>query len=358
MKNKKQLLVTAALLLVLCVLVYFFVFNKSKNTLASEGNTLYTWRDTAAILRLEITDDEGRKAILQRRPAPQTGWTVNQHYTARPDAINTLLTTFYRMSAQYPVANAALPKLQTDFEHPKRTIKIYTHPTDTTPARVWRVAGVPLNNIGVYMQVDGKNNRPFMVNTPNFEGDLLPRFITDVHTWRSRLLFGYKPQDITQIEIDYPNQFQHSFILKVVHFPDSFNLISPTEVPPPQVPYVLNKPMAAQMVQAFSALYAEGFEPHFPNPDSLKQAKPYCQIKLSTQQNQQRSLTVHYMRANQRTKTYNPLSDVNNPTQTPIDRDRFLAFADNGSDVILIQQFAFDKVLKHYQQFFVPLPNN
>jgi hypothetical protein len=48
MKNKKQLLVTAALLLVLCVLVYFFVFNKSKNTLASEGNTLYTWRDTAA----------------------------------------------------------------------------------------------------------------------------------------------------------------------------------------------------------------------------------------------------------------------------------------------------------------------
>lgn len=340
LQNKKYLI---ALLFILLLAAYFF-WGRNWGT-TNQTDTAFAFADTTAITKIVLTDKENRKLTLTRKSADT--WLVNDGYKARPDAVNTLLNTFKQMRMDRPISNASQKYVTELFKNPERTVQIYTKNPDK-PAHEYYIGGATNDKLGTYMQLKGAN-KPYVVVMPGMEGNLVSRHFTLAEEWRDRLMFNLHYAAIKEISIEYPENPKESFRLTVAA-KDSFAvepLLPAAVINHPKA--MLNKPLIMSYLNSFKELYAEAYENGYPRTDSLKQTMPYCRLSVTDNKGKTKIMQIHYMPNNRRSKRQ--VDEDGNPILT--DPDRYLAFINNGADLVMIQQFVFGKLFRRYQEFVV-----
>lgn len=202
------------LVVALIVVAAYFYFSKQKGTLGERKGALseFAIKDTASVSKIFIADSEGAKVTLSREEGK---WLVDGKYEARPDNLQLLLKTFYRINVRTPVPNAAF---NTVVKHiATNSIKVEIYQGGSKPSKVYYVGGPTLDHQGTYMllEEDGvKSSVPYVMQMSGFNGYLTARFFTNTQQWRDAVVFKYQPAAISSIAVEYFETPEESFVLK------------------------------------------------------------------------------------------------------------------------------------------------
>ncbi len=205
MKKNKTFIIIALLLTALAV---YLVINNSNSTLNVE-KTSFAVEDTAAITKIFLADKSGHVVALNRVSAAE--WNVNGNFTARQDAIITLLSTMKKLEMKAPIGINARENVLKDLA--ARGIKVEIYTNDEEPEKVYYVGGPTPDNFGTYMALedDGDFSDPYITHIPGFYGYLTTRYIVLDYKWRSTSIFSHPISNISSVKVEYWAKYEDSF---------------------------------------------------------------------------------------------------------------------------------------------------
>jgi hypothetical protein len=264
MKNKKNI-VLLAILLVLIVAAYF-AFQKSKQKISIQVNEKeFTVSDTASITKIFISTKDGKNTLLERNGSE---WLLNKKYKVRKELLDEILYTFNAIRIQKTVnANARNNVIK---EIATQGIKVEIYIQDKLN-KVFYIGGPTLDNIGTYFIMEGSED-PYVVHIPTFNGYLSSRFDLKETDIRSKMVFGSSSNSIKEIEITHfsnPNEN-----LKLI---DDVSVVNINGITEPDTA-TLNR-----IMNSFSNITLENFVDDKNNrlADSLSVITPTHEIKVT-----------------------------------------------------------------------------
>ncbi len=206
----KKVIPLAVIVLVLLALA-LYLSTLDKGSTARIDQTDFAIADTAAIGKIFIADRQGRTVTLVRQKGMT--WSVNDQYTARPDAVELLLRTFKNVYIQRPVNKAALEQVNRIMAAGAKKVEVYD--LDGKWIKTWYVGHGTMDKKGTFMLLEtpkyGKAEAPYIIDMKGFLGMLDTRFFTNEQEWRSPRILQYPDMDLREIEVFYPTEPQASF---------------------------------------------------------------------------------------------------------------------------------------------------
>lgn len=347
MKNRS---IPYLLTIVLVAAAVFLVFNNRKGTL-KRSESEFAVSDTASITKLFFADKKNNMVKLEK--TGPGAWRLNDRYVASTDEVNAMLRTLVALDIKSPVAKAArntvirmlaAKSVKTEvyqtvyridlfdwlrlFPHEKRTKTFY-------------VGDATQNNLGTFMLMEGSND-PFVVNIPGFRGFVATRFSTKELDWRSHGIFNSRLPDIKSISIQYFDRPEYSF--KVVNNDNrNFALVT---YPGLQAVSSFDTLKVIEYLASYRLINFEGIVNNLEKNqlDSITSSVPAYVITL-----EKKSGEKQVMKAWRRKAAPGETDLEGNPTEW--DRDRMFARIEGTDDLLLIQYFVFDPLLKPLQWF-------
>lgn len=330
MKKNKLLLV---LVVVLLVVAAFFYFNNNKSTLTDRDGALsnFAIEDTSGVNKIFIADAQGGSVTLTRKDG---GWLVNDKYTARPDNVQLLLKTFYRINVQSPVSKASFNTVVKNIATNSTKVEIYEG--SNTPSKAYYVGGPTLNHQGTFMllEEDGvKSTQPYVMGMSGFNGYLSARFFTSPEQWRDAVVFNYQTAEIKSIAVEYFEKPEESFEIKqTLGQLELFELGGVTSV---------KNTIQAQLldyVERYQKVYYEMIDEESTQEmkDSTLAAQPYFSLTVTNVADEKNKIVVYHM------PNFRTLLDHKGELHL-YDVDRMYGYLND--DLLLYIQFAtFDKL--------------
>ncbi len=337
--NKNLLYVL--IILSLGAIAYFTVF-KDEFGSYSKKETAFAVEDTSDISLIRLSNLKGDTITLSHTA---NVWTVNQLYKARPDAISNLLRALAQLEVKVPVAKSMHNNVISNISG--RRIKVEIYDSKQEKFKGFYIGDNTDELNGTFMLME-ESDHAFVVNVPGFEGFAATVFFVNETEWRSREIFSYIPENISQIDIQYTGKIDSSFSI-VRKTDQSLELITTKQTAVQANPEILN-----YYLKQFKLLNAESFilEPY--KKDSLLGTQPVCEITITDTQHQSKTLKVFYRPVTDRTKlqfTYD-----NKPVN--FDLDRFYGIYNNNQDLAIIQNFVFGKLFVGPEYFYRKRPSN
>lgn len=336
MKNNKFLIIT---LLVLIAIASYFFISKSSGTLKNELKD-FAIEDTASIDKIFISDFTGDKVTLTRG---DKYWVVDGAHKARPESIEVIMNTFYRIAVKSPVAKAAMNNVIKDIA--TKTIKVEIYQGNDKPTKVYYVGGTTQDNMGTYMVLENdgeKSSVPFIMHIPGFSGYLSSRFFANPLQWRDAAIFTYQPEEIKSIEVTYHEKSEESFKieknLNTIHLIDGQTFQSIQK-------FDTNK--VYQYLTNYEKIYYEMIVLDEVKPekqDSIRKINPFFTIKVEDVYGKSTKIVALHMPNYKQT-----LDDKGTPY--PYDVDRMYAILNDDDFLIYIQFYTFDKITAPKQFF-------
>ncbi len=205
MKKNRIYIFVLLLLLVLAAVLYYK--KGSKGSISSSLKD-FAVEDTASIDKIIISDKTGKVLNLTKK---NKIWFVNDSIRVRKDVIGILLETIKRVEVKSPVNKPMKENLMKQLATGAVQVEIYT---DGSLEKKYFVGGATMDGVGTFMLLDGADD-PFITHIPGFDGYLTVRYNANVEVWKDREIFRIAPQDISIIQIEYPQSNEASFTLKV-----------------------------------------------------------------------------------------------------------------------------------------------
>lgn len=288
--------------------------------------------------------DRSNKTVLLKRTEGDT-WMVDERYPARTAEVEGLLSALTKLEVRRPVSKAASQNVIADMATNNSKIEVYNR--KGKPLLTFLMGAPPPDNIGNYAKKEDSRDL-YIIQIPGFDGTLHTRFHTDLTAWRDRTIFKYEPYEIAQVELDYPKEPAKSFRIEVLER-DSFDL---EPLSPEASNFVLepNTRLIAQYINNFREVHAEAYVNEFGGRDSTVAQGPYLVITVTDTAGAENVVKLFRKPVSQRT------AQQSDPEGNPLayDSDRSYALIHNGRDFVLVQQFAFGKVVREYPSFFKP----
>lgn len=203
-RNRIYIVLLVALLVITGVLYYQ---RGGSGSIKSELKS-FAVEDTATIDKIVLSDKQGKVLVLSKK---NKAWFANDSIAVRRDMIKILLETIKRVEVKAPVNKAMRSNLMKQLATGAIQVEVYT---DGDLERKYFVGGPTMDGFGTFMLLDGADD-PFITHIPGFEGYLTVRFNTNALVWRDREIFRYAPQNIKIVRIEYPQNKQSSFTLKI-----------------------------------------------------------------------------------------------------------------------------------------------
>lgn len=340
-KNRLIILIT----LVLAIIAAILVLSRSNNTFTKEHSD-FAVDDTATITRIFMADKTSHSIELVRGDSGI--WMANNEYRARPDAIQTLLKTMLNMAVMQPVSknarNTIIKRLAASAVKVEiyqqvyridlfRTIRLFPHEKRT---RVYYVGSSTPDNMGTYMIMENAEI-PFITYLPGFRGFIAVRFSPRMEDWRDHTIFATPIAAIQNVTVEFVEVPGFSYEIRRAG-ERAFTLVDKftgKEIPDYDTARVL------EVLIAFSNIKFEALVTGFTRQklDSISGSKPFHIITLTdTKGNIQVVRTFH------RSNPEGILDEAGN--YIPFDRDRMYALINDGKDLVLIQFFVFDAIIK------------
>jgi hypothetical protein len=334
-------LIYVAVLAILGFGVYYLLFRESEGGMYQEKDAYFTVRDTAAIGKIFMVDNEGNSVLLERKA---NDWTVNKRYAAMPVQVINVLTCLYKQTALTPVAerdyNTVIRLLST------QATKVEVYNREGKQLSVFYVGGQGPDFHGSYMLREGAK-QPYLVEVPGFAGYLSPRFSTDINDWRSRLVFALPADSIRSIIVDYYDEPMSSYEVKN----EGGKITVEADEQLSSVLKDLNEPKTRAYLDFFKLVNCEGYINGALDADSLiSNAQRRCRMEVTSQAGVSKTLDIYWMDLNKRSK--NIRQSVTDERNRPTDIDRMYAVDLNARDTMIIQNNTFDVLLRRNYEFY------
>lgn len=321
----------------------WFIWHKTRGV-GSLDEKLLAIDNANDITKVVLTCSDKRQIELTK---PEGQWMVNGKYPARQELLENLFGVLTKIRVLCPVARAAHDNVIKMMMNYNVKVEVWTG-KDKDPVKTYYIGGPTPDEQGTYTlyEEDGKiAERPYITYIPNYRGYLTPNFNTDLETWRSKLLFNYKPEDVKSISVEYPGDEKNSFTITRLTA-DSFDL-EPAD-PKFAKHDVYQQKYIRQYISFFAPISIESFDNSYSHKDSMMQTVPICVMQITDKNNQVNKVRIFHMPRSKRSKSQ---FDEKGNLMT-YDVDRFHAAINDDKDWAIIQYYVFGKLMRNYDDFF------
>jgi len=329
------------ILAILVVVAYFTLIRNNEGSY-SKKDTAFAVEDTTAISKILLTNLKGDTIKLSNTSGV---WLMNDVYAPRPDALHNVLSTLHQLEVKIPVAKSMHNTVVTNIAGRRTRVEIYDTKGEKSKGFYIGDNTAPLN--GTFMLMEGSGH-PFVVNIPGFSGFAATVFFTDETDWKSKQIFAYKPENISQIDITYTHMRDSSFSI-VKKADNTFELVGNTASSKP-----LNPEIVSFYLKQFAVLNAEYFILEPEKRDSLLASRPACLMSITDNNKKTTTLKIYYRPLTARSKMQFTIEDK--PIE--FDLDKYYGVFNNDNDLGIIQNFVFGKLMVGPQFFYRQRPGN
>ncbi len=332
MKNKILYLVIVILLVIIAIaqfvpknnVLYRLKIDKSETTLNEELSN-FSVPDVEIIDKIFIADKENHQVTLDKK---SNGWTVNNRFMAREDAIGNLMQAIGKMKVMRPISKAEHNTQIERLAAESRKVEIYSK---GKLLKTYYIGGSTQDQYGTYAILEN-SSVPFVLHIPGFLGFLTPRFIPTEALWRENFIFKAKPYEIDFVQvINYENPNLNYTLKKVngkYHITYGQNQVL-TQIDSTQVKYFLN----GLKKISYEAIVVEMTSE---KRDSLNKSTPFHHITLKAGKDNVQEIRTYHVPND---KMYD-----DNGNLLKYDPDRMYAFFNQFKDIATVQFGTFDKI--------------
>ena len=349
-KNRLAIIITSLLIVIAAVLLWN---NRYLTSLRGDAYD-FTVRDTASVTRLFFADKSGNHVLLSRT---DEGWKVNEKYDAQPKMVNNMLYTLDKMRIKMPVSLASHDNVITRMAGTNTKVEVYQivprinlfNKVKLFPheklTKVFYIGDVTQDNSGTYVLKEGAD-KAYIVHLHGFRGFISSRFSANQEDWRDHKIISENISNIASVKLEFNNDPENSFILnengrykyEMKRLNDESNVNIDTV-------RVLN------LLTSFSDVRFEAFLTDITKErrDSIINSPYQERLTLTTKDGRQEVVRTYTMRidASAFGFTENDWDD---------DPDHKYAYIENSDELVMIQDFAFGKILhpaSHYEKGYV-----
>lgn len=341
---------TILITLILVVVAVLLTLNQNKGTMRNKGNT-FAVSDTSNITRLFFADKRNNMVKLDRMA--DGSWKLNDEFIANQESVNVMLKTLIAIDIKAPVAKAArnniirllaAKSVKTEvYQKVFRInlfdkIRLFPHEKLT---KVYYVGDPTQDNIGTYMLMEG-SEEPYVVYIPGFRGFVSTRYSAKVADWRDHGLFDLKLPGIKKVSLTYTDTPKYSFSI-TNDDNRKFTLVSLQDskaVTNFDTLKVINYLGSFRRIN-YEVLLTELSKFQY---DSITSQPPAFVLSLEDKLGK-----VQTLKAWRRKAAEGETDLEGNPTVW--DRERMFARMEGTQDLVMIQYFVFDQILKPLNWF-------
>ncbi len=334
MKSQKLIL---AVLIILVIISAFFYFSNQNSTIKKELKD-FAVEDTASIDKIFMVDKFNQKVLLER--GDNYTWTVNSKYKARKDAIDMLLKTIKLVKVKMPVARAARENIIKRLASQSIKVEIYSK---GKLIRRYYVGDATQDHSGTYMLLENSAS-PFITHIDGFTGYLTTRYFISERLWKVNSVFYYpKFKNISKVSLQYPQTPEKSFTAEQL----GYNKFALKDYHGNNI-----KNFDTLKVKQYMSLFKKvNYEAPVVNMrktrrDSIN-AMPYEQIFTVEDINGIKNTIKTKLVPNIDTT----LDDKGNIIVNKYDLDRMYCFMHNDSEIVTVQYYVFDPLIKDIKEF-------
>ena len=360
-KNNRLMIVITALLVVIAgVLIWN---NRYLSTVRGDDADFMVW-DTASVTKFYLADRDEHESLLERQD--DGTWMLNGTYKAHPKQVQNFLTTLYKVRIKMPVSVAShdnivkmmasgSTKVEVYQNVPRinlfNRIKLFYHEART---KVFYVGDATKDSSGTFMLKEGAE-KAYIVHIPGFRGFITTRFTAIPDDWRHHGVFGAQIADIESVSVEFNREPQSSFrVSNIGRHQYELTRLADNSTLPYDTLKVIN------MLSSFSDLRFETLLNNIlpqQKIDSVVSSPFLHKVTLTTKDGKTSELiTFEKLVVNKTIKELEGLVDDHGNLLDPIDHDRVYGLINDGKDFVLIQYYAFDKVLNPIEYYIAGNP--
>lgn len=344
-KNRISIIITLVLIVIAGVLMWN---NRYLTTLRGDAYD-FTVRDTASVTRLFFADKSGNQVVLKRT---EKGWKVNDKYDAQPVMVNNILNTLDKMRIKMPVSLASHDNVITRMAGSNtkvevyqivprinlfNKIKLFPHEKRT---KVFYIGDITQDNNGTYVLKEGAD-KAYIVHLHGFRGFVSSRFSADVEDWRDHKVFSNSVDEIASIKLEFNNDSKNDFVINTKG-DYRYEMQCLNDGPNINLDTI-------KAINLFSSFKDARFEAFL--TDITKQRRdsiinsPYLEkLTITTKDGEETVIKTYTMRINASAFGYVEEDWDEDP-------DHKYAYLEKDDELVMIQDFAFGKILKPAQYY-------
>lgn len=335
----RRLLAPLVVLIALAGVALFLIMNLD----SGEQDATFSIKDSDKVASIFIADRANNKVLLER--TDEGWWKLNKEYRAKQPEVEAMLNVLEKLSVRKPIPKSASQNVIADMATNNTKVEVQDKDGDVMLSFL---LGAPApDNVGNYAKREDSRDL-YIIQIPGFEGTMDTRFHANETQWRDRAVFRYEPYTIEAVELKYLNEPEKSFKIEVLAR-DSFDLEPLSEEAPTHVAEP-NPRMLAQYINNFREVHAEAYVNDLGGKDTILAQGPYLIMTVTDTAGQKNVVKLFRKPVSGRTKQQ--FDPEGNPML--FDSERSYALINQGRDFVLIQQFAFGKLIREYGSFYRP----
>ena len=339
-KNRLALIITSILIVIAVVLLWN---NRYLTSLRGEAYD-FTVRDTASVTRLFFADKSGNQVLLSRT---ENGWRVNDKYDAQPKIVDNMLYTLDKMRIKMPVSLASHDNVITRMAGTNTKVEVYQiiprinlfnrvklFPHEKL-TKVFYIGDVTQDNCGTYVLKEGAD-KAYIVHLHGFRGFISSRFSANQEDWRDHKIFSEDISNIASLKVEFNDNPENSFVIsEKARYQYEMERLSNNSNVDIDTIKVLN------LLTSFGDVRFEAFLTDITQErrDSIINSPYQERLTLITKDGKQEVLRTYTMRINASAFGFTENDWDNDP-------DHKYAYIENTDELVMIQDFAFGKILK------------
>lgn len=349
-KNRLAIIITSLLIVIAIVLVWN---NRYLTTLRGDAYD-FTVRDTASVTRLFFADKSNNQVLLERT---DEGWKVNGKYDAQPTMVNNMLYTLDRMRIKMPVSLATHNNVITRMAGTNTKVEIYQivprinlfNKVKLFPheklTKVFYIGDVTQDNSGTYVLKEGAD-KAYIVHLHGFRGFISSRFSANQEDWRDHKIISEDISNIASLKLEFNNDPRNSFIInEKARYQYEMKRLSDESNVDIDTIRVLN------LLTSFGDVRFEAFLTDITQErrDSIINSPYQERLTLTTKDGKQEVIRTYTMRINASAFGFTEDDWDDDP-------DHKYAYIENNDELVMIQDFAFGKILRpaeYYEKGYV-----
>jgi len=332
------------LVLLLAVVALVLVLTNSTNTFRRSKSD-FAVNDTSIVTKIFMSDKNNNSVKLSRL---ETGnWILNDTYPALKFNVDLMLKTMCDIQVKAPVAMAAhntivkhlavngikVEVYQMVYRIDLFGIRLFPHEKLT---KVYYIGGATPDNQANYALMEG-SEEPFVIYLPGLRGFVTPRYSTIERYWRDLTVFKNDIEEIAAVKLEVPENPEYSFEVKLDRgrLKEFISLNDNKPLPNLDTLKVLN------FLSGFRNVNFEAFlnDMDKRTRDSVMASVPFIILTVTDVAGKTKVVkTFHKPNLFQQKDFQGRV--------LPYDPDRLYALVNDGKDFVLIQYFAFNKILR------------
>lgn len=341
MKKNKYIIL---LVILLAIATLILVLKNSSNTFRGSSSD-FAVNDTASVTKIFMSDKNNNTVKLSRK---ETGnWVLNDNFSALKFNVDLMLKTMKDIQVKAPVALAAhntivkhlavngikVEVYQMVYRIDFWGIKWFPHEKLT---KVYYIGGATPDNQANYALMEN-SEEPFVIYLPGLRGFVTPRYSAIERYWRDLTVFKNQIEEIKSVRMEIPENPEYSYEVLVDKGRISMftSLIDNKQLPDLDTLKVLN------FLSGFRNVNFEAFlnDMDKQTKDSVLSSNPFIIITLTDTLNKSKVVKIYHKPNLFAQKDFQG-------RVLPYDPDRLYAMVNDGKDFVLIQFFAFNKILR------------